>query len=307
MDGQRGHLRRRPLHLDPELRQTFLPATPRHHPLRRSPLEPDLAAAPFLPRASNLSKDSRLSVSEVQAAKAIPGSTLVAAGEYKGKGSLELFRLSSEPRHATLSSDPFGARLRDTVYQNRQTASRSKLLGVAAHGTKLVFSDGDGALKWVERDGSTEVRSWSIDETSSSSSSPASSSSPSAAAGHLHPHSPSGPRANNNNNSSSSTDAPSDIVQKIVPTRPGGGGGGGGSVGTSVNNRNDLLLWTGEGRLAFLGFGHKQGKGQGEWEEGMLEAEELFRRNEERAYGSEMRRALERQADEVRFIRGLGL
>jgi hypothetical protein len=36
-------------------------------------------------------------------------------------------------------------------------------------------------------------------------------------------------------------------------------------------------------------------------------AEEAVREREERMYGQTMRMALERQADEVRFVRGLGL
>ncbi|KAJ4357196.1 uncharacterized protein N0V89_001771 [Didymosphaeria variabile] len=98
----------------------------------------------------------------VHAAKTAQGHTLIAAGEYKGKGSLELYGLSPDPLRSINSSDARTTRNAQAVYQNRQTASASKLLSVAAHGTRLVFSDGDGGLKWVERDGCAAVRALNI-------------------------------------------------------------------------------------------------------------------------------------------------
>ena len=47
-------------------------------------------------------------------------------------------------------------------YKNRQAASTSKLLAVATQGTKIVFSDAEGGLKWVERDGIGMVRRWNM-------------------------------------------------------------------------------------------------------------------------------------------------
>lgn len=40
--------------------------------------------------------------------------------------------------------------------------STSIILSVVPHGSRLVFSDGNGNLKWVERDAFTEVRQWNI-------------------------------------------------------------------------------------------------------------------------------------------------
>src|ERR1035438_8772484 len=37
--------------------------------------------------------------------------------------------------------------------KNRQTSSNSKLLSVSNHGTRIVFSDGGGNIKWVEGNG----------------------------------------------------------------------------------------------------------------------------------------------------------
>ncbi|KAK5012574.1 hypothetical protein LTR16_012883, partial [Cryomyces antarcticus] len=50
-------------------------------------------------------RNAALSIADVLAAKSILGHTIVAAAEYKGKGSLESYGLSSEPAYATLSSD----------------------------------------------------------------------------------------------------------------------------------------------------------------------------------------------------------
>lgn len=116
----------------------------------------------FTPRESSLMQTNSLSISAVQTAKSIPGHTLLVAGEYKGKGSLELYGLSPEPHYTSLSTESSRARLKNTSYQNRQTASSSKLLSIASHGGKLVYSDGDGNVKWVERDGFSTIRSWNI-------------------------------------------------------------------------------------------------------------------------------------------------
>jgi hypothetical protein len=198
---------------------------------------------------------------------------LIAAGEYKGKGSLELYSLSSDPSRSINSSDNRTTRNNHTYYHNRQTASSSKLLSVAPHGSRLVFSDGDGNLKWVERDGSTPVRQFNINDTK---------------------------------------DAPQigleagygDIVQKIMP-----------SVSSSVWTKPDdvplgqdnLIIWTGDGKLGMVGFGHEPA-----FDVNMLEGmaeEELVKeqRAKEREYGAEMRKALEHQARELKWLQGYGL
>lgn len=210
--------------------------------------------------------------------KSSRGHTLIAAGEYKGKGSLELYALNEDPTRSINSSDSRTTRRPGVCYQNRQTASRSKLLAAAPHGTRIVTADGDGVLKWVERDGVTPVRSFNINEPSPSSS-------------------PSPPPSSNQD------PPPEDIVQKILPTvdpslhhsRPS----------TVPLGEDNLIVWTGDGRLGRIAFGERAE----EWFDAVeeVEGEEARVREREREYGGEMRRALEAQAREMRWLRGYGL
>ncbi|KYG46478.1 hypothetical protein M433DRAFT_106274 [Acidomyces richmondensis BFW] len=238
-----------------------------------------LASLPFplVPRSLDLIRHPEVSTSAFLEAKSKPGKTILAAGEYKGKGSLELYGLP-----------------RVEPYQNRQTASASKLLAVAAHGGMIVFSDGDGNLKWAERDGFTTVRTFNINE-----------------------HEPKDV-SDFGIWSSTTSELPGqgDIVQKIIPSRP-----------LTVNSKNfspkiraqndtdinqsDLLLWTGDGRIGVLGYG-RSGLLGGRVHHDILTSQALSagsraKEDAERQYGMAMRRALERNADEVRFVRGLGM
>lgn len=115
--------------------------------------------------------------------------TLVACGEYNGRGSLEIYSLPHLKQSTGESSSPpdFPDMLEDTTdglsleaeralsasmklvgetepynYKNRQAASPAKLLSVATQGTRIVFSDAEGGLKWVERDGYGLVRRWNV-------------------------------------------------------------------------------------------------------------------------------------------------
>ncbi|KAH9838848.1 Ubiquitination Target receptor [Teratosphaeria destructans] len=101
-----------------------------------------LAALPFplIPRSLDLVRNPEASISSLIDARSQLGTTILAAAEYKGKGSLELYGLP-----------------RVQPYQNRQTASASKLLSVAAHGATIVFSDGDGNLKPPNLDPATQA------------------------------------------------------------------------------------------------------------------------------------------------------
>ena len=180
--------------------------------------------------------------------------TLIACGEYNGKGSLELYRLSSSEDSSTLFSS----------YQNRTTAARSKLLSVATHGTRIVFCDGDGILKWVERNGSTPVRRWNINSSSES-------------------ETPRGIFAR-------PRDAgPSDVARKILPL--------------NESSNSELAIWTGD-KIGVVSCRKKPRFGP--WDE-RGEGEDLRTKESEGLYEERMRRALERQADEVRFMRDLGL
>ncbi|KAK4968781.1 hypothetical protein LTR28_001490 [Elasticomyces elasticus] len=253
---------------------------------------------PYVPRTLDLLRNPNVSLSALQAAKVGAGVTLVAAGEYKGKGSLELYGIPTQ------FSSAFKPTAQTMQYQNRQTASGSKLLSVAPHGTRLLFSDGDGNLKWVERDGSSLVRTFNINSAI-----------------------PDDTRALHANNHRSDTYNPhsnhpynlfagtadelpgqGDIVQKLIPTLDPCplSSRASSSNSSSCSKPSDVLLWTGDGRLGLLSFGHES-KIVKEAVERVESTEERARGDAERQHSMAMRRALERQADEVRFVRGLGM
>lgn len=225
---------------------------------------------PFVPRSLDLVRNPEASASTLQTARSKSGTTILAAAEYKGKGSLELH-------------DPSGQH----SYQNRQTASASKLLSVASHGGRVVFSDGDGNLRWMERDGSTLVRQYNINSEASAD----------AATGGIF------------SSSASQLPGQGDIVQKILPFRACKNDV---SSGRSDVPNEALMLWSGDGRIGCLNFGTQNPiKSDDSWhdavEEQGLSVEERAREDAERQYDLRMRRALERNADEVRFVRGLGM
>jgi hypothetical protein len=95
-----------------------------------------------------------------------------------------------------------------------------------------------------------------------------------------------------------------DIVQKILPTVSRSL-----SAWSSVDvplGQDNLVTWTGDGRLGlvtFGGFGFDADRLDDEAKE--AEVNELRKR--EREYGAEMRRALEHQARELRWLEGYGL
>ncbi|GAB1731480.1 hypothetical protein NU195Hw_g1483t1 [Hortaea werneckii] len=280
---------------------------------------------PLIPRNLDLLRNPSISIHELTAAKKSPGATLVAAAEYKGKGSLEFYGLSSHDGSPVARREPH--------YQNRQTASASKLLAAAPHGGTVVFADGDGNLKWHERDGFSVVRTFNINDSLPSH--------------HPHGDSPLGegrgvgggdgdgisPSSTSTGRHPTETAPPGqgDIVQKILPTNPIAASDTAAShrrtsQSSHKPSREDLpssplLLWTGDGRIGMLGYGHReplhprsgnQDPETSEHKDGAGEisaeaVEQRAREDAERQYGMAMRRALERNADEVRFVRGLGM
>lgn len=229
-----------------------------------------LAILPFpqIPRHLNLVQNTEASLDELQRAKADMGVTIIAGGEYKGKGSLELYGHDFSPTvHGVATSRPH------VPYHNRQTAAKSRLLSIATHGGRIVFSDGDGNLKWTERDGSTEVRRFNINDKRHGLHGPIPA--PSLFAD------PSG------------GENAGDIVQKILPVR----GPGGGTIA-----QNALLVWTGEGRIGAINFDVNRKANQDEEPDF-----EDIATTRQREYDESIRRALEHQADEARYVRGLGL
>ncbi|KAF9885203.1 hypothetical protein FE257_000654 [Aspergillus nanangensis] len=179
------------------------------------------------------------------------------------------------------------------------SAARSKVLSAESHGTRIVYSDAEGNIKWVERDGRSEVRRFNLNaykprpgrrESSERN-----------ADGQEHEDH----RVRGLWNSASREDG--DVARKILPT--------GGNL-----SGDELLVWTGErvGRLKFSDSVDIDGEldedddmsidadgDDSEREELRNQRREHQRR--EREYSRMMRRALERQADEVRRMGDLGL
>jgi hypothetical protein len=234
---------------------------------------------PFAAELKDCMRRGELSIEQIEAAKAEPGNTLIACGEYNSKGSLELYGLSPRPHTSTLYEDMSGAKAQTQNFmRNRQTSSNSKLLSVSSHGTRIVFADGGGNIKWVERDGFTGVRDWNIGRGSVE-----------------------GPRDIFGMLGDSYMDTSSgDIIRKILHTKPNI------EQHRKSANIDDLILWTGE-KLALLSFSSKPEFTADSFEEKAKSAEEASKEREERIYGQTMKRALKMQADEVRFVTGLGL
>ncbi|KAJ5570586.1 uncharacterized protein N7459_010016 [Penicillium hispanicum] len=225
---------------------------------------------------------------------------VVACGEYNGRGSLELYNLTSSSQDRSTSLSDNTSNLAPD-YKNRQSAARSKLLSVASHGNRLVYSDSEGNIKWVERNGRAEVRRWNINTS--------------------HPQTPfsksnlpptpqlSGPEKSRPRGLwGSLLDSNNEVARKILPT-------GGNLTG------DELLMWTGEriGRLRFslpaehdmdIEDEHDDWFMHAEVDEATREEMRHTQRDEwekERRYEEAMRLALERQADEVRWMGSQGM
>lgn len=236
-----------------------------------------LSALSYIPHsfskdASASMRHSELSVGEVRSVKSTPGSTLIACGEYGGRGSLDLYGLSDLPNTPTTVGP---GRTLQSAFKNRLASSTSIILSVTPHGSRLVFSDGNGNLKWVERDGLTEVRQWNISNE-------------------FPDNRPRGIFGTVDSEYEGSVD----IARKLLPTKKYGA--------PAATNMDNLLLWSGE-KIGLLQFSNKKNSGAADFEEVAKSLEERRHESSERAYRELTRRALEAQADEVRLMRGLGL
>jgi hypothetical protein len=255
--------------------------------------------------------------------------TLISCGEYNGRGSLELYSVPhsgaefSPVDHSSNStstflddSTPFYDSLSPSSstsaaippqpdiysYKNRQTVSSSKLLSVASHGTRIVFSDADGGLKWVERDGRSVVRRWNINSYQLQREAFPRLGGGSSVGG-------SGGRTASGQGRFTASVHGEEVVRKIIPTGKG--------------EADDLLVWTGE-KVGLVSFGRKEV--EEEWSDALedamgtqgadglirVQSEEGRERGggqmEEKAheYDQQMRRALERQADELNWMTRFG-
>ena len=222
---------------------------------------------PFSALDSDLRRKAELSLEQVDSSKKGTGTTLIACGEYNTKGSLELYGLSSDQSDF---AQPGG--LQTSTFANRQTASQSKLLSVVNHGSRIAVSDGMGYINWFERDGFTEVCRHKIGHNEQSQ----------------------GPSI------FASMEGIDDIARKLLPTRPGG------DTDNNHVNRNDLLFWTGE-KLGLLSFSALPGFTAEDFEDrDPPDSDALARVAKEQEYSEGMRRALQRQADDVRWVQNLG-
>ncbi|RHZ65836.1 uncharacterized protein CDV56_108326 [Aspergillus thermomutatus] len=233
---------------------------------------------------------------------------VVACGEYKGRGSLELYNLTPSSLDSGDSPSDMSSNM-NAVYQNRQSAARSKVLSVESHGTRIVYSDAEGNIKWVERDGRVDVRRFNLNsylQQAGGQTNRQSHLGTSDAVAQDDEEEEDGASGLWRSVFRSQTDG--EVARKILPT-------GGNLTG------DELLLWTGE-RIGRVVLSTSSGDNHGEEDDddemsidGDLDdsaREELRSRRreqlrQEREYARRMRRALERQADEVRRMGGFGL
>ena len=192
--------------------------------------------------------------------------SIVAGGEYKSKGSIEIYPYGDTSENARV----------ETI-RNRTSASSSKILGLIPHGYRLMFSDSGGVLKWVERDGSTLVRRWNINTW------------------------PASPKIHSAFRRGIFNFAPNegDVARKLLALND--------------SESSEVCVWTGEKigilsfrsqpRLGFTGEDETSKSGSEVESEGEPGPSEV----QQRRFHRMMRRALERQADEARFMPTLGL
>ncbi|KOS19797.1 hypothetical protein ESCO_000326 [Escovopsis weberi] len=252
---------------------------------------------------NELRRSGELTAEQVGRSKAAShGRTLIAGGIYKSKGSLEMYGLSpgqGESAHGEVMQQ-------DSALKNRSTAASSSILSVANHGTKIVFSDGSGQLRWFERDGTTEIGSLAIGSCGADKGSSSLFASLYASAGelarkvvstrgrrgageersskaHLYhvDNDDTGNKNNDDNNNDDENDDDDDRDDR-----------------DDINNDN-VLFWTGE-RLGMVTFTPRP-RFRSEDFEAADDGDE-----DGREYADQMRGALEQQADEARFMNRFG-
>ncbi|CAK7221702.1 hypothetical protein SCUCBS95973_004589 [Sporothrix curviconia] len=182
---------------------------------------------------------SRLNQSQAWASQST-GRTVVACGEYKSKGSLELYPVDEGQPNVSMV--------------NRQTSSSAKIFSVVSHGRRLAVSDGTGFIRWFERDGFTEVRRCTLggdDYVEEGDEEEEAERRMAAEAGETRQ--PRQHHTHYTNNGSSGLET-GDIARKLLATKAGRNG----STGQDSFENNDLLFWTGE-KLGLLSFSTRPG------------------------------------------------
>lgn len=219
---------------------------------------------PFSCMDSEIRRHGELSAEQVAKSKeGSEGWTLVAGGTYKSKGSLEIFGLSQA------IADPVGREMmQNSSMKNRQTAASASILSVANHGSKIVFSDGAGSIKWFERDGLTECRRLRI--------------------GHC--------EGDDAPSLFASMSAAGELARKIVSTKS--------REAPDQPNDDNVLFWTGE-RLGLVSFTPRPLYHSKDFED-EPDPDALAEEEERRRYADQMREALDFQADEVRYMNTFG-
>ena len=246
-----------------------------------------LPNAYFKPRKLILKADSPLlSVSEIAKTKETIGHTIMAAGNYRGLGSLELYGVTPGVFNRT-------------HFKNRQTIAFSGALAVAPHAGKIVYSDASGHLKWLERDGFTPVRSININSVETRSAEDC------AQAGSVIEQFADRAvqaRAGWGGQDVAAGWGHQDVVKRILPTKPNATTDAGLAPGD-----DNLVVLTEDGRLGMVGFGSRQ---RWEWKEAGS-AEQLAVdpevRRAERDYEDNMRQLLLHHENELNYVRGFGL
>ncbi|CAK7262982.1 hypothetical protein SEPCBS57363_000336 [Sporothrix epigloea] len=194
--------------------------------------------------------------------------TIVACGEYKSKGSLELY-----PVDEGHGSWPM---------VNRQTSSSAKIFSVISHGRQLALSDGAGYIRWFERDGFTEVRRYNLgsdDYTEEGDEEEEAERRMAAEAQGTRLR-----RTSGSKNSVSGVET-GDIARKLLATKASSNN----SAGKGSFESNDLLFWTGE-KLGLLTFSLKPGTRAADFDDDKKTAAERATKMEGDVYRARMRR-----------------
>lgn len=235
---------------------------PYHRPLNRSPRIHERAVVSDSQRAAN-SGSRKVYLEEV---------------EVESEGSDESETESDEPSTLTSVGQAYS-------YKNRQSSSSAKLLSIATQGTRIVFSDSEGTLKWFERDGKGLARRWNINS-------------------YVFSH--------------TGGVLVGDSVARKICTFAEDEKWQSGKMQGMTRGDGDLLIWTGSeigivtSKLKWEGhddlvkeFEEKMNlNGNGERKSGLRDVRDDSREEE---YSRVMRRALERQADERRWMSRFGM